>query len=85
MRSKTVLKSPSFSFEPMFASVEKDLKGKRIALFGSYGWGDGEWMRSWLERCESDGAELTCEPVIAMEAGDDSTVTELKALAESLL
>lgn len=73
------------SFEPMFASVEKDLKGKRIALFGSYGWGDGEWMRSWQERCESDGAELTCEPVIAMEAGDDFTVTELKALAESLL
>ena len=34
-------------FEPMFSSCKTGLKGKRIALFGSYGWGDGEWMRSW--------------------------------------
>ena len=38
-------------FEPMFASVEGSLAGKRIILFGSYGWGDGEWMRNWQERC----------------------------------
>ena len=36
-------------FEPMFASCEGKLGGKRIALFGSYGWGDGEWMRTWEE------------------------------------
>ena len=35
------------SFEPMFAACEAALSGKRIALFGSYGWGDGEWMRTW--------------------------------------
>ena len=34
-------------FEPMFTACKAALKGKRIALFGSYGWGDGEWMRSW--------------------------------------
>ena len=34
-------------FEPMFASCESKLSGKRIALFGSYSWGDGEWMRDW--------------------------------------
>ena len=38
-------------FEPMFTACEGDLQGKNIALFGSYGWGDGEWMRSWEERC----------------------------------
>lgn len=38
-------------FEPMFASIEGVLGGKKIALFGSYGWGDGQWMRDWCERC----------------------------------
>ena len=45
-------------FEPMFNSCESDLGGKKIALFGSYGWGDGEWMRSWEETCTADGAVL---------------------------
>ena len=40
-------------FEPMFTDCESKLSGKRIALFGSYGWGDGEWMRSWEETCRS--------------------------------
>ena len=43
-------------FEPMFASCEAKLGGKKIALFGSYGWGDGEWMRNWEENCRSDRA-----------------------------
>ena len=41
-------------FEPMFNSCEGDLGGKKIALFGSYGWGDGEWMRSWEETCTAE-------------------------------
>ena len=51
-------------FEPMFNSCEGDLGGKKIALFGSYGWGDGEWMRSWEETCTADGAVLVTESVI---------------------
>ena len=43
-------------FEPMFLSCEAKLKDKKIALFGSYGWGDGEWMRNWEETCVRDGA-----------------------------
>lgn len=39
-------------FEPMFNDCEANLKGKKIALFGSYGWGDGEWMRNWQATCE---------------------------------
>lgn len=40
-------------FEPMFAGLEGFLDGKRIALFGSYGWGDGQWMRDWCQRCRA--------------------------------
>ena len=39
-------------FEPMFSALEGSLGGKRIALFGSYGWGDGQWMRDWCARCD---------------------------------
>ena len=45
-------------FEPMFEGVEGALSGKRIALFGSYGWGDGQWMRDWAQRADSAGANV---------------------------
>lgn len=45
-------------FEPFFTELEKKLSGKPVALFGSYGWGDGEWMRQWQDRTESTGAQL---------------------------
>ena len=45
-------------FEPMFDGCKDALKGKNIALFGSYGWGDGEWMRTWAERMEQAGAQI---------------------------
>ncbi len=72
-------------FEPMFASVEGNLAGKKIILFGSYGWGDGEWMRTWKERCISDGAILAEEPVIANEAPDDEAIEALKKAADALI
>ena len=71
-------------FEPMFASCEGKLGGKRIALFGSYGWGDGEWMRNWEERCVGDGALMACEPVICNDAPEGDTVVELNALGAAL-
>ena len=45
-------------FEPMFSQIEGKLAGKKTALFGSYGWGDGEWMRNWEDQCRGDGACL---------------------------
>ena len=45
-------------FEPFFTDLEPQLSGKKVALFGSYGWGDGEWMRNWQERVDSAGAAL---------------------------
>lgn len=71
-------------FEPMFESVKPALDGKKIALFGSFGWGDGEWMRNWEETCTSDGATLTCESVTCCEAPDDDALEACKALGASL-
>ena len=51
-------------FAPMFEGCESKLSGKKIALFGSYGWGDGEWMRTWEDTCQNKGAALACDSVI---------------------
>ena len=57
-------------FEPFIASIENSISGKKIALFGSYGWGDGQWMREWSERMDNAGAELVVESLIVNEAPD---------------
>ena len=71
-------------FEPMFSACEAKLAGKKIALFGSYGWGDGEWMRNWEETCAADGAALACESVICQETPDDGALTACRALGAAL-
>lgn len=72
-------------FAPMFESCESKLAGKKIALFGSYGWGDGEWMRNWEDTCKSDGAVLVCNPVICNDAPDNETIAACKALGAALV
>lgn len=71
-------------FEPMFTACEAELKDKKIALFGSYGWGDGEWMRNWEEACLADGAVLACDSVICNDAPDDEAIKKCKALGALL-
>lgn len=71
-------------FAPMFDRCLPLLSGKKIALFGSYGWGDGEWMRNWAETCKQAGAELTCEPVICNDAPDDAAKAACENLGKSL-
>ena len=71
-------------FEPMFSACENRLSGKTIALFGSYGWGDGEWMRSWEARCNDDGANLACDSVICNETPDDDGLAACRNLGASL-
>ena len=72
-------------FAPMFESLESDLAGRRLALFGSYGWGDGEWMRSWESVCREKGAVLLHdEGLIANEVPDDEAVDACKALGREL-
>ena len=58
-------------FAPMFENCLPELSGRKIALFGSYGWGDGEWMRSWEEKCQNDGVALAIDSVICNEDPDD--------------
>ncbi len=74
----------SEEFEPMFSSCESKLGGKKIALFGSYGWGGGEWMRKWEETCKNDGAVLACDSVICNDAPDGETEEACIALGKIL-
>lgn len=72
-------------FEPMFSSAKEKLNGKKIALFGSYGWGDGEWMRNWDEECKGLGAVMACDFVIANDAPDDAAAEACKTLGAALV
>ncbi|MCD8026614.1 MAG: flavodoxin [Clostridiales bacterium] len=71
-------------FEPMFNACESSLNGKKIVLFGSYGWGDGEWMRSWEDTCKSDGAIFAADSVICNDAPDDEAEENCKKLGVAL-
>ena len=71
-------------FEPMFSACKPALKGKKIALFGSYGWGDGEWMRSWEATAKSYGAHLEREGVICADAPDTAAKAACEALGKAL-
>ena len=72
-------------FEPMFDGCKSSLKGKRVALFGSYGWGDGQWMRDWVERAQGDGAQVFGgEGLICNEAPDDDVQAACRKLGADL-
>ena len=71
-------------FEPMFDDCKDALKDKKIALFGSYGWGDGDWMHNWEAKCKEDGAVLVADGVICQEEPDDEAVENCKALGKAL-
>ena len=71
-------------FEPMFAECEPALNGKKIAIFGSYGWGSGEWMADWEEKSKAAGAVLATDSVICQEAPDDDAVENCKKLGAAL-
>ena len=72
-------------FQPMFDACKHRLGGKRVALFGSYGWGDGEWMRTWESDCDSAGVNLVCESVICADAPDDAALESCRALGKALV
>ena len=71
-------------FLPMFSECEAKLSGKKTALFGSYGWGDGEWMRQWAERARGDGAVLVSEGLIINDTPDDEGLEKCRALGRML-
>ena len=72
-------------FEPMFSACKSHLNGKKVALFGSYGWGDGQWMRDWCERAKEDGAQLfSDEGLICNETPDDDVQAACRKLGADL-
>lgn len=85
--SKLVLGCPSMGaevleeteFEPFFEELENNLAGRKVALFGSYGWGDGQWMRDWVKRTDDTGANIyTGEGFIVNETPDADKIEECK-------
>ena len=71
-------------FQPMWDEIKSQLTGKRVALFGSYGWGDGEWMRSWEADCSDAGVSLSAESIMANNTPDDDALAKCKALGAKL-
>ena len=71
-------------FEPFMASIEGRVAGKKLALFGSYGWGDGQWMRDWSERMKSAGALLVAESLIVNEAPDGEKADQCRAFGKAI-
>lgn len=71
-------------FQPMWDACKPSLGGKKIALFGSYGWGDGEWMRNWEAECRDAGLNLVTEPLIVNETPDDAGLESCKELGAHL-
>jgi len=72
-------------FQPFWDSVKGALGGKKLALFGSYGWGDGEWMRAWQEDAQASGALLVADGVIAMGEPDDNAAQQCRDLGKALV
>jgi flavodoxin short chain len=71
--------------EPFVSELEGSLSGKKVALFGSFGWGDGQWMRDWVDRVTSAGATVTGgEGVICQDAPDDAALLACRNLGKSL-
>jgi len=72
-------------FEPFFTDAEGKLSGKTVALFGSYGWGDGEWMRNWEERVKNSGAVLlNDEGLIVNETPSDDDLAKCTEIGKEL-
>ena len=72
-------------FEPFFSELERKLSGKKVALFGSYDWGDGDWMREWASRMEAAGATVAGgEGVIANNTPDEEALENCRKLGETL-
>ena len=66
-------------FEPFFTELESKLGGRKVALFGSYGWGDGQWMRDWVERTDNANANIyTGEGLMAHETPDETMLEQCR-------
>ena len=73
------------TMEPFVEEILGSVSGKKILLFGSYGWGDGQWMRDWAQRVQDDGAQLFSEEgLICNETPDDDVQAACRKLGADL-
>ena len=72
-------------FEPMFSECERKLEEKKVVLFGSYGWGDGQWMGDWEERCRDHKIMLVSESVICQEEPDEEAQEKCRTIGKALV
>ncbi|MBV7272389.1 flavodoxin [Clostridiaceae bacterium UIB06] len=87
------LESPSMGIEvieeaemePFMESIKEVVKGKAIALFGYYGWGDGEWMRNWEERMLGYGANLVQDSLIINQCPEGDNEIRCIEFGKSLI
>ncbi|MDR1732019.1 MAG: flavodoxin [Synergistaceae bacterium] len=70
--------------EPFFTEACPSLRGKHVAIFGSYGWGGGEWLRVWADRVREAGAQLVGDGLAVHEAPDDTASAECIAYGEKI-
>lgn len=71
--------------EPFVESLSDKIQNKSIILFGSYGWGSGEWMVNWEARMSGYGANLVAEGLIINETPDDLGLSQCRKLGNTLL
>ena len=72
-------------FEPFFTALEGKLSGKPVVLFGSYGWGDGQWMRDWEDRAKAACAVLKAQPLMVNETPDDDALSDCRTLGAAVV
>ncbi|MDO4622201.1 MAG: flavodoxin [Eubacteriales bacterium] len=72
-------------FLPVYEACEDTLKSKKVALFGSYGWGDGEWMRTWESSCQEKGITLCTDSLILNETPDADGLNDCEAFGKALV
>ena len=71
-------------FEPMFQGVESSLQSKNIALFGSYGWGGGEWLETWKSRLQKANVNVV-DTIMCEQTPDDSALQECVEFGKKLI
>ncbi|MBR1639044.1 MAG: flavodoxin [Treponema sp.] len=73
------------SMEEFFTGIESSLNGKKVGIFGSYDWGDGQWLRDWNDRLSSVGAVSAGEPLMVHLTPEDSDIENCKNWASAAI
>ena len=73
------------TMEEFYTAIESSLNGKKVGIFGSYDWGDGQWLRDWSDRLKNAGAVNAAEPLMVHLTPEEADVEQCKAWAMSAI